>query len=99
MRLTQPELRALVGSVLRSDADFDAFCSDHFPKVRDRLSDGMDRTRKTTILLEHADHERLAELLRPHKSNAHSSTPGDGRIRVLFLAANPRETDALRLGR
>lgn len=99
MRLTQPELRALVGSVLRSDADFDAFCSDYFPEVRNRLSDGMDRTRKTTILLEQADHERLTELLLPRKSNARASEPGDGRVRVLFLAANPRETDALRLGR
>ncbi|WP_437299123.1 CHAT domain-containing protein [Sorangium sp. So ce426] len=106
MKLPQPKLRALIGEALRSDADLDAFCSDHFPDVYRRFSDGMQRVRKVTLLLDHADPERLAQLLQdPGAGGDASPAPGralpsaGGGIKVLFLAANPRSTTQLGLGR
>ncbi|WP_159396861.1 CHAT domain-containing protein [Sorangium cellulosum] len=106
-RLPQPRLRALVGEALRGDADLDAFCADHFPDVYRRFSDGMQRVRKVTLLLDHADPGRLTELLLGLTSGGGASPALDpqapaaagGRIKVLFLGANPRSTTQLGLGR
>ncbi|WP_437758314.1 CHAT domain-containing protein [Sorangium sp. So ce1389] len=106
MNLTRPQLRALVGEALRSDADLDAFCSDHFPDVYRRLSDGMQRVRKVTLLLDHADPERVAELLLKLRSGGDAAPAlertlpsAGGGVKVLFMAANPRSTTQLGLGR
>ena len=49
---TDAQLRKHLGEVLRVDSDFDAFCHDCFPAVFRRYSSGMDRTTKTTLLLQ-----------------------------------------------
>ena len=50
-------------TVLLSDSDVDAFCSDYFPVAFRRFSNGMDRVQKITILLQFAEPERLTQLL------------------------------------
>ena len=57
------ELRLLLNKALRTDADFEAFCHDHFHDIFQRFSTGMDRVQKTTLLLAIADHDQLAKLL------------------------------------
>lgn len=49
---TDAQLRKQLGELLRVDSDFDAFCYDCFPTVSRRYSSGMDRTTKTTLLLQ-----------------------------------------------
>lgn len=45
------------------DSQFEAFCLDIFPEVYERFSHGMDRDRKTTLLLDHCRrHKQLALL-------------------------------------
>jgi tetratricopeptide (TPR) repeat protein len=63
-------LRLLVTQVLRSDSDLDAFCQDHFHEVYQRFTDGMDRVRKVTILLAHADPGTLLQRLRDAQAAA-----------------------------
>lgn len=105
VKLPQPRIRALVGEILRSDADLDAFCSDYFPDVYRRFSDGMQRARKVTLLLDHADPEPLVDLLTQQTSRTGAPAGVDpprldgARIRVLFMAANPRSTSPLETGR
>lgn len=53
--IAAPTLRELVGRVLKSDSDLDAFCIDHFKDVHDRFTNGMDRVAKVNLLLLHAD--------------------------------------------
>lgn len=45
-------MRRLIESLLRSDADFEAFCLDHFAEVHGRFSRGMDRLDKLSLLLD-----------------------------------------------
>jgi CHAT domain len=100
MKLSQPELRDLVNELLKSDADLDAFCSDYVPEARSRFSDGMDRVRKTVILLDYADHQDLtARLLARRAARGAPSPASTGRVRILFLAANPSATGKLDIGR
>ena len=106
MRLSQPELRALVSELFRSDADLDAFCSDYVPEARGRFSDGMDRVRKTVILLDYADHQDLTTrllarkaALRPPAPAASDVAAAGERIRILILAANPSSTGKIDIGR
>lgn len=47
-------VRRLLAELLRSAADFDAFCIDHFRDVSARFANGMDRTQKENLLLIHA---------------------------------------------
>ncbi len=47
-------LRELLRQCLRTDADFEAFCLDHFGEVRLRFGGGMDRVQKENLLLTHA---------------------------------------------
>lgn len=103
MKLPQPELRRLVHELFRSDADLDAFCSDHVPEARSRFSDGMDRVRKTVILLDYADHEDLTARLLAIKATlrapAATTTEAGARVRILVLAANPSATGKIDIGR
>lgn len=93
MAVTYQQLRTRLSEVFRRDADFDAFVGDRFPSVGRRFSDGMNRVRKTTILFEQVELAQLEEelnQLRPLSSSDTASPPASGRIKILFLAANPR---------
>jgi hypothetical protein len=62
---SRAELRAILEQKLKSDSDLDAFCGDHFPEIRRRhFTDGMDRVRKVTLLIDHADADALQAALR-----------------------------------
>jgi hypothetical protein len=61
---TASELRRALRAAF-DDSQFDAFCLDCFPDVYERFSGGMDRDRKTTLLLDHCRrHGQLALLAR-----------------------------------
>lgn len=60
---TRAALRKTIMKTLKSDADFDAFCLDHFPAVYERFSDGMQRVAKVTHLLLHAELPAIAQAL------------------------------------
>jgi len=101
MPLTRSELRELLKNLLVSDADFDAFVGDHFPDVRRRFGDGMDRVRKTNILLEHAPLDRLEEEVQKLDKPAQPAgySPAGGRLKILVLASNPLATKEIDLTR
>jgi hypothetical protein len=62
---TPASLQKLLREILRSDADFDLFCSNHFKEqVYAQLGDGMSRTRKLEILFKHADPAAILDGLR-----------------------------------
>ncbi len=48
-------LRRLLGAVLRSASDFDAFCGDRYAKVFSRFSTGMGRLERENLLFQYAD--------------------------------------------
>ena len=54
------QVRQQLDQVLRTDADLDAFCLDHFPEVHRRFARGMDRTDKVNLLL---SVEELADIV------------------------------------
>ncbi|WP_437667306.1 hypothetical protein [Sorangium sp. So ce1182] len=60
---TSGSLRQVISAVLKGDADLDAFCHDHHVDVYRRFSDGMDRNRKVTLLLHHADRSAILAAL------------------------------------
>jgi hypothetical protein len=62
---TPGSVQKLLKEVLRSDADFDLFCSNHFKEhVYAQLGDGMSRTRKLEILFQHAAPTAILDSLR-----------------------------------
>jgi len=62
---TSASVRKLLGEVLKSVEDFDAFCRDYFfEPVFKRFSSGMDRVQKTTLLLTHASPSAVLDALR-----------------------------------
>ncbi|WP_437567682.1 CHAT domain-containing protein [Sorangium sp. So ce542] len=101
MPLTRLDLRARITRLLRSDADLDSFAGDLFPEASGRFTDGMDRVRKTNILLDYADPEVLAKQLRllERSPKAAAKPPEDGPIKLLYLASNPTSMDQLDLSR
>jgi hypothetical protein len=109
MPLPRPALRALLQKHFRGDADLSAFVGDHFPEVGSRLGDGMDRVRKTNIVLEElADDPRLTDLLLslddPAAQAERTAVPArlPRRIKILYLAASPasmRQLDVTREAR
>lgn len=67
---TSASLRKVIDAVLKGDADLDAFCHDHHVDVYRRFSDGMDRHRKVTLLLQHAERSAiLAALVDAHPAD------------------------------
>jgi CHAT domain-containing protein len=93
MKLSRPELRALLNETFIGDTDFMAFCADNFPDiVRRRFADTMSRVQKATLLLDYADHEQLTALLITHTGPPSLDPRRVQRIKVLFLAANPTST-------
>lgn len=64
---TRASLRRVLIAVLRTDADLNAFCVDHFPEVAARFGDSMDRLVKFNLLLsEVATIDILARLNEAH---------------------------------
>lgn len=63
---TRPSLRKLLGAVLKTSTDLDAFCIDHFPEVSRRFSAGMERPAKEGILLEVAEPDEIFAALKLH---------------------------------
>ena len=62
-------LRRSLDEKLRSDADFDAFCIDHFSNIHVRFTEGMSRIIRTNILLEHASLNDIERNLQQYKNN------------------------------
>lgn len=58
-QLSRPELRELLQELFPSDSRFTAFCSDHFPKAANEFTAGMDRTTRTTLLMQLVDIEDI----------------------------------------
>lgn len=61
---TLASLRQLLGKVILSDADLDAFCLSHSPQIRGRFTPDTNRVQKTTLLLEQAHPAEILERLR-----------------------------------
>ena len=59
--LSSRKVRLLLGAVLRTDSDLEAFCLDFFPRVKRSFGGGMDRGQKITLLL---DQEDLADIVK-----------------------------------
>jgi hypothetical protein len=73
---TRPSLRKLLGAVLRSDADLDAFCFDYFTRTHSRFSSGMSRVEKTTLLMQCEDPCAVFARLREHDAAAVAGNEG-----------------------
>lgn len=52
--MTRPEVRKLLDSVLRTDADLDVFVGDYCNEVYRFFTDGMHRPAKVSLLLDKA---------------------------------------------
>jgi len=61
---TPAALRKLLNEILRTPADLDAFCVDHFPSVYRRFALGMDRTERVSLLLMNGDADEILARLR-----------------------------------
>lgn len=66
--LSRAALRQLLQKVLLSDADLMALAGDHFPAVASRISDGMDRMAKLTLLLDRVESPQILAALRSFDS-------------------------------
>lgn len=62
-KVNPANLRKLINQILITDSTLEAFCVDHFPSVRQKFSDGMDRDRKINILFENSDINVVSDLL------------------------------------
>lgn len=90
------QLRRHINEVLRNGADFDAFCQDFFPDVRQRYSTDMDKVVKINLLLELHDSEQILKALEQYSGGhglpLHNSPiikctlAGAGLISALLLA-------------
>jgi hypothetical protein len=67
---TRTYLRGLLGRVLRTDADLDAFCLDYFDDTHRRFAAGMDRVAKTNLLLQIEEPTAILGRLRDHAPKA-----------------------------
>lgn len=67
---SRPTLRKLLSAVLVTEADFEAFCIDYFPRVRERFSLGMDRLSRTNLLLELTEPAALVQQLHAYAPQA-----------------------------
>lgn len=57
--LKSASVRTLIDQVLLADSEFEAFVLDYFPQVKRLYGNGMDRTAKVNILLEHVDYKKI----------------------------------------
>jgi len=75
---TRASLRQLLGKLLPTDAELQAFCLDHFPEIAARFTDNMDRLIKLNLLLTCVPADQLLVLLRstfPDALAHHSNVP------------------------
>lgn len=70
------ELRRLMGKVLRTDSELEAFCIDHFPKVSADFGCGMDRRQKENLLLMRIPPRKLLRQLQQRMEEA-AAEPGE----------------------
>ena len=68
---TRPSLRHFLLAVLPTDAELDAFVSDHFDEVYRRFSAGLDRLQKYTLLLDQKPRHAILAALREHDGAPH----------------------------
>lgn len=61
--LTHAEVRQALAKRLATAVDFEAFCLDHFPEVKKRLTAGMDTTARYNLLLELAEPTEIMQRL------------------------------------
>ena len=61
---TTAALRKLINAILRTPADVDALCLDHFPSVRKRFTAEMDGVARVSLLLTHGDPDEIVTRLR-----------------------------------
>lgn len=54
-----PTLRRMLSEILRTDSDFDAFCLDNFPRVKQKFTSSMDRTARTSTLFECVPQDKI----------------------------------------
>lgn len=86
---SRPVLRRMLGLVLRTDSDFNAFCLDFFPDIYERFTTGMDRVQKSNLLLTLAEPTDIfASLLESHQDD-----PG-ATATIQHLLAAPTTADA-----
>lgn len=62
--MTISQLRKIINSRFRTDADFTAFCIDFFPDVANRFSTGLERLEKINLLLQIEDADNIYEKLK-----------------------------------
>ena len=53
----------MLDNLLKTDSDFDAFCLDYFPQVKNRLTNGMDRVAKMNLLIETSEYDDIPKAL------------------------------------
>mgnify|MGYP003596119854 CR=1 FL=1 len=61
--LTRPQIRKLLELALRTEAELDAFCLDHFPAIKSNFSAGMSRLQKMNLFLEQVEHNDLMQCI------------------------------------
>ena len=74
---TRASVRKMLNSILKNDADLEAFCIDYLPEVKARFSSGMDRVQKTNILLELIEVSEVLKILQvayPQKNEPSSDS-------------------------
>lgn len=97
-------LRDKIDSHLKTDADLDAFCIDHFPHIHQRFSSGMERTQKVNLLLQLASENEIARFLEYKSDKQYRSKcplpglePFDQNQANLFFGRKAEVTEAVRL--
>lgn len=63
---TAAKLRTLIAERLPTDAEFEAFCIDHFPEVKRRFGATQDHLQKVNLLLELADQQIACKVILNH---------------------------------
>ncbi len=81
MKIDSAWVRQVLGEVLRTDADLDAFCIDAIPDTAKRFSSGMDRVEKTNLILRLERPETVLDLLR--KQHLASTDQAEEQLRRL----------------
>lgn len=80
-------LRKLLYEVLRTDADFEAFCLDHFHEIHRRFCQGMDRQTRINLLMELSDPASVWMQLRESRQTEMVGTEIEN---VLIAAETPK---------
>lgn len=71
---TSLSVRTILGKLFIHDSAFEAFCLDHFPRIRRRkFSAGMDRIAKTNLILEAIDSSEILRILKKFYAEEYSN--------------------------